>query len=125
MTFKSTWLDWKAGSVSNVSESETHGREFCHNKEDSLNVISSDKTTEIRTHGTDKTDKTPELTLYQDPGERWYRDSERRFWYQDLTTGHRTEVISGNPPQGSPLPQAFFEAFGSLLGIVLKRRMVS
>ncbi len=125
MTFKSAWLDWKTGSVSNVSDSPTYTREFCHTKIDTQNVISSDKTTEIRTHGTDKTAKTPELTLYQDPGERWFRDTAGRYWYLDRVTGQKTELAAGSSPQGEPLPQSFFEVFGSLLGIVLKRGMVS
>lgn len=123
MTFKSEWLDWKAGSVSNVSESDTHTQEFCHTKNIVDNVISIDKTTEVSTERTDRTDKTPELTFYEDQGERWYQDANGRFWYVDRMTGKRTELVPSNRPEGEPLPRAFFEAFGSLLGIVISRRV--
>ena len=138
MTFKSPWLDWKAGSVSNVSDSPSYTQEFCHTKIDTQKVSSHDKTTEVyvgkaltkltelpevRIQGTDRTDKTSELTFYEDPGERWFQDSDGRFWYLDRLTGQRTELIPGNQPASEPLPRAFFEAFGTLLGMLVKRQI--
>lgn len=91
MTFKSEWLDWKASSVSFVSGSPTHAQDFCHTKIVPSNVISSDKTTDIRTQSTDKTDKTPADTRILDghrvdsvisetPKSVIFRDPDGKVW---------------------------------------------
>jgi len=70
---------------------------------------------------TDSTDTTPLVTYYEDAGERWFRE-DGRFWFEDKATGERTELVPGNPPENEPLPGEFFEAFGRLLGHVVKRK---
>jgi hypothetical protein len=66
--------------------------------------------------------KHPTATYYEDDIERWIKTCDGRFWFEDKRTGERTELIPGNPPQDEPLPQGFFEAFGKLLGHIIKKR---
>ena len=65
----------------------------------------------------------PSTIFYEDSGEVWYQDAAGRFWYADKATGSRSELIPGNPPDGTPLPREFFIAFGKLLGHVICRRL--
>ncbi len=59
---------------------------------------------------------------YDDDQERWFKTADGRFWHENKETGLRTELGPGNPPANEPLPPAFFEAFGSLLGHVIRRK---
>ena len=65
----------------------------------------------------------PATVYYVDDHERWFKDAAGKFWFEDRATGQLTELVPGNPPEGEPLPPAFFQAFSGLLGRVVKGRV--
>ena len=53
-------------------------------------------------------------TIYASPTEQWHQDSDGRIWFLDLETEEQVELVSGNVPFCSPLPDSVYVAFGKL-----------
>jgi hypothetical protein len=113
--WRSPWMDWKPkpseSAVSGVSSSpgvaETECSEQTRKKDDFYGMPRAREENENSNAGsqrTDSTDTAPSVTFYEDPWERWFREGER-FWFEDKTTGKRTELIPGNRPENEPPPR--------------------
>jgi hypothetical protein len=100
---RSSWLDWqpKSPNITRTPEREP-----------------SKPTEPLQIEG-----RKVKRVYFEDAHQVWFQDVEIRFWYYSLSEKKLTELIPRDYDPETPIPREIWEAFGSLLGLVILKQV--